>query len=386
MGELSLDNIWGEQEIETLFTDPEIPAKEEEKETSDEAVEKKEEKATEAVDPESLFDGEQPESVGSGKDIEEKGKEDAIPDEDGGTSPNDFYSSIASALAVDGVFPNLDEKTVKSADTAEAFSELFEAEVNARLDERQRRVAKALENGVDTDSIKKYENTLHWISTITDSVLSEESDDGEQLRKNIIYQDFLNKGYSKEKARKFTERAIDAGTDIEDAREALQSNKEFFQTAYDNILKEAQQKADAEKEALRQQSEKLKESIMKDKYLFGDIELNNEMRKKVFENISKPVYRDPKTGEYLTAIQKFDRENRGESLKYLGLIYTLTNGFKDFDSFTKSKVKKEMRKGLRELEHTINATSRNSDGSLRMVTGVRDDPESFISKGVRLDI
>ena len=386
MGELSLDNIWGEQEIETLFTDPEIPSKEEEKETSDEAVEKKEEKATEAVDPESLFDGEQPESVGSGKDIEEKGKEDAIPDEDGGTSPNDFYSSIASALAVDGVFPNLDEKTVKSADTAEAFSELFEAEVNARLDERQRRVAKALENGVDTDSIKKYENTLHWISTITDSVLSEESDDGEQLRKNIIYQDFLNKGYSKEKARKFTERAIDAGTDIEDAREALQSNKEFFQTAYDNILKEAQQKADAEKEALRQQSEKLKESIMKDKYLFGDIELNNEMRKKVFENISKPVYRDPKTGEYLTAIQKFDRENRGESLKYLGLIYTLTNGFKDFDSFTKSKVKKEMRKGLRELEHTINATSRNSDGSLRMVTGVRDDPESFISKGVRLDI
>ena len=152
------------------------------------------------------------------------------------------------------------------------------------------------------------------------------------------------------------------------------------------MLKEAQQKADAEKAERAKQAEKLKDSIFKDKQLFGDMELSNDFRKKVFENISKPVYKDPETGEYLTAIQKYEMEHRGEFLKYAGLLFTLTDGFKDFESFTKGKVKKEMRKGLRELERTLNTTSRSADGSLRMVTGVRDDPESFISKGMKLDI
>jgi hypothetical protein len=64
----------------------------------------------------------------------------------------------------------------------------------------------------------------------------------------------------------------------------------------------------------------------------------------------------------------------------------MTNGFKDFDSLTKGKVKKEVRKGLSELEKTLNGTKRNSDGSLKMVTSVTDDPESFITKGFKLDI
>lgn len=70
----------------------------------------------------------------------------------------------------------------------------------------------------------------------------------------------------------------------------------------------------------------------------------------------------------------------------MGLFYTLTNGFKDFNSFTKGKVRKEVRKGLRELEHTLNNTSRSSDGTLKMVTNAKDDPYSYIGKGVRLDI
>ena len=389
MEDLSFDNILGEQEIETLFVEPEDPVDESEEEAGkvEEPEKKKEDKqTTEVVDPESLFEEEtQPESVGSGKDKEGE-KEDAVPDESGGTSPNNFYSSIASALAVDGIFLNSDEEAVKKVNSAESFSDLIEAEINARFDEKQQRISKALDNGVEPTDIKRYENTLSYIASINDAAIAEESEKGEQLRRNLIYQDFLNKGYTPEKAQKFTERTIDAGTDVEDAREALQSNKEFFQSAYNNLLKEAQQKADAEKAERAKQAEKLKDSIFKDKQLFGDMELSNDFRKKVFENISKPVYKDPETGEYLTAIQKYEMEHRGEFLKYAGLLFTLTDGFKDFESFTKGKVKKEMRKGLRELERTLNTTSRSADGSLRMVTGVRDDPESFISKGMKLDI
>lgn len=400
---LSFDNILGEEEIDTLFELPEDGGDEplddepdrtgEADKTGDGKEPKKDEKSdksndtAEVADPEELFDDEeQPESVGSGKDKEGKEKEDAATDKDSGSSPTqNFYSSIASALAVDGIFPNLTDDDIKKADDAESFSDLIEAEVNARLDEKQKRVAQALSNGVEPTDIRRYENTLNYLNRVTEAQLSEEGDKGEQLRRNIIYQDFLNKGYAPAKAQKMTERTIDAGTDIEDAKEALQSNKEFYSNAYNTLLKDAESQANAEKAERQKQSEQLKNSIMKDKQLLGDMEIGNDVRKKVIDNLSRPIYKDTETGQYLTALQKYEVEHRADFLKYAGLFYTLTNGFKDFDSFTKGKVKKEVRKGLRELEHTINSTSRDSSGNLRMVASRNEDPDSYIGRGLRLD-
>lgn len=392
---LSFDNILGEQEIETLFTDPEDnDVQEEHKETEEEKVEtpdsddkkqKEKDNTTEDVDPENLFEDKAPESVGSGKDNE--GKEGTAPDNDAdGTSPNNFYSSMANACAVDGIFPNLDDETIKKAVDAESFSNLIEAEINARFDEKQKRISQALENGVEPTDIKKYESTLNYINTITDAAIAEESEKGEQLRYNLIYQDFINKGMTPDKAKKFADRTVDAGTDVEDAKEALLSNKEFFSNAYNKMLQDAQQKADEEKAEREKNAKELEKSLMKDKQLFGDMEISNDIRKKAFDSVSKPVYKDPETGDYMTAIQKYESEHRAEFLKYTGLIFAMTNGFKDFDSFAKGKVKKEVKKGLRELEQTLNNTRRNNDGSLRMVTNQKDDPNSFISKGMKLDL
>ncbi len=392
---LSFDNILGEQEIETLFTDPEDnDVQEEHKETEEEEVEtpdsdpkkqKEKDNTTEDVDPENLFEDKAPESVGSGKDNE--GKEGTAPDNDAdGTSPNNFYSSIANACAVDGIFPNLDDETIKKAVDAESFSNLIEAEITARFDEKQKRISQALENGVEPTDIKKYESTLNYINTITDAAIAEESEKGEQLRYNLIYQDFINKGMTPDKAKKFADRTVDAGTDVEDAKEALLSNKEFFSNAYNKMLQDAQQKADEEKAEREKNAKELEKTLMKDKQLFGDMEISNDIRKKAFDSVSKPVYKDPETGDYMTAIQKYESEHRADFLKYTGLIFAMTNGFKDFDSFAKGKVKKEVKKGLRELEQTLNNTRRNNDGSLRMVTNQKDDPNSFISKGMKLDL
>ena len=392
---LSFDNILGEQEIETLFTDPnDTETQENNTQQEEEGIEdsptddknKKKEKTTEVINPETLFEDDIPESVGSGKNKEGK-KEDTVHDNDqDGTSPDNFYSSIANALAVDGIFPNLDEETVKKAVDAETFSNLIESEINARLDEKQQRISKALESGVEPTDIKKYEDTLTYINSITDAALAEESEKGEQTRSMLIYQDFLNKGMTPEKAKKLTDRAIEAGTDVEDAKEALISNKEFFTGEYNRLLQEAQQKFEEDKADRAKQAKQLQESMLNDKQLMGDIEISKDIRKKAFDVISKPVYRDPDTGNYLTAMQKYQAENKADFMKYTGLIYTLTNGFKDFDAFVKGKVKKEMKKGLRDLEKTLNNTRRYNDGSLKMVTNQKEDPNSFISGGFQLDL
>lgn len=392
---LSFDNILGEQEIETLFTDPnDTETQENNTQQEEEGIEdsptddkgKKKEKTTEVINPETLFEDDIPESVGSGKNKEGK-KEDTVHDDDqDGTSPDNFYSSIANALAVDGIFPNLDEETVKKAVDAETFSNLIESEINARLDEKQQRISKALESGVEPTDIKKYEDTLTYINSITDAALAEESEKGEQTRSTLIYQDFINKGMTPEKAKKLTDRAIEAGTDVEDAKEALISNKEFFTGEYNRLLQEAQQKFEEDKADRVKQAKQLQESMLNDKQLMGDIEISKDIRKKAFDAISKPVYRDPDTGNYLTAMQKYQAENKADFMKYTGLIYTLTNGFKDFDAFVKGKVKKEMKKGLRDLEKTLNNTRRYNDGSLKMVTNQKEDPNSFISGGFQLDL
>ena len=386
---LNLDNILGGQEIETLFEEPEMTS------TEETVEEKKEQKTPNESDEEITTTEEEqsgelfgdalsanPEGVGSGKDKEDK--EETIPDKDGGTSPQNFYSSIANACAVDGIFPNLDEDTISKVTDAESFAELIKAEVEARLDESQQRISKALENGVEPDDIRKYEGTLNYLSGLTDANITEESADGERLRSQLIYQDFINKGMKPEKAQKLTQRSIEAGNDIDDAKEALQSNKEYFQGQYNTLLKDAQKKAEEEKAERIKQTEKLKNSLLKDKTLLGDLEISADKRKKALDSISRPVYRDPETGEYLTEIQKYEAENHSDFIKYVGLFYALTNGFKDFDSFVEGKVAKKVNKGIRELEKTLNSTRRNTDGSLKMVTGVTEDPESFIGGNFRL--
>jgi hypothetical protein len=63
----------------------------------------------------------------------------------------------------------------------------------------------------------------------------------------------------------------------------------------------------------------------------------------------------------------------------VGLAFVLTDGFKNIDALVQGRVKKEMKKGLKELEHTLNGNSRNV-GNLRFTSGVGGDPESRSSK------
>jgi hypothetical protein len=181
------------------------------------------------------------------------------------------------------------------------------------------------------------------------------------------------------------EKSFSAGTDIDDAKEALLSNKNYINGEYDKLISEAKAEADREEEDRKKQSEELRTSIFNEAKLLGELELDKGTRQKIYDNIMKPVYKHPKTGEMLTAIQKYESENRIDFLRNLSIVYTLTDGFKNLDKLVKDRVKKEVRKGQRELEHVINNTSRHNDGSLKYTSGV-SDKESRSSKFVDLAI
>lgn len=382
--ELSLDNILGAEEIENLFVeDEDTPPANGEPPKKEEEPDKDKEETTEVVDVDNLFT-DTPESVGSGKENTEE-KEDTTPKGDD-TSPKNFYSSIAKALKEEGIFPDLDDEGLSKVKDPEDFRDLIDQQIKAGLDERQKRIDEALNAGVEPTEIRKYENTINFLDSIKEENISDEGDKGEKLRKDLIYQDFINRGYSKERAAREVQKSFNAGTDIDDAKEALKSNIDFFRDKYDELVNEARSEAEQEEKERKEQAEKLKSSILNDKDVFGDLSIDKSTRQKIYDNISKPVYKDPETGEYFTAIQKYEMESRTDFLKNIGLLFTLTDGFKNLDGLVKGKVKKEVKKGLRELEHTLNNTARTSDGNLKFVSGVDEDPESFIGKGWNLDV
>ena len=385
--ELSLDNILGAEEIENLFVEDDetqdTPPANGEPPKKEEEPSKDKEETTEVVDVDNLFT-DTPESVGSGKENTEE-KEDTTPKGDG-TSPKNFYSSIAKALKEEGIFPDLDDEGLSKVKDPEDFRDLIDQQIKAGLDERQKRIDEALNAGVEPTEIRKYENTINFLDSIKEENISDEGDKGEKLRKDLIYQDFINRGYSKERATREVQKSFNAGTDIDDAKEALKSNIDFFRDKYDELVNDAKSEAEQEERERKEQAEKLKSSILNDKDVFGDLSVDKSTRQKIYDNIAKPVYKDPETGEYFTAIQKYEMENRTDFLKNIGLLFTLTNGFKNLDGLVKGKVKKEVKKGLRELEHTLNNTARTSDGNLKFVSGVDEDPESFIGKGWNLDV
>ena len=385
--ELSLDNILGAEEIENLFVEDDetqgTPPANGEPPKKEEEPSKDKEETTEVVDVDNLFT-DTPESVGSGKENTEE-KEDTTPKGDG-TSPKNFYSSIAKALKEEGIFPDLDDEGLSKVKDPEDFRDLIDQQIKAGLDERQKRIDEALNAGVEPTEIRKYENTINFLDSIKEENISDEGDKGEKLRKDLIYQDFINRGYSKERATREVQKSFNAGTDIDDAKEALKSNIDFFRDKYDELVNDAKSEAEEEEKERKDQAEKLKSSILNDKDVFGDLSVDKSTRQKIYDNIAKPVYKDPETGEYFTAIQKYEMENRTDFLKNIGLLFTLTDGFKNLDGLVKGKVKKEVKKGLRELEHTLNNTARTSDGNLKFVSGVDEDPESFIGKGWNLDV
>ena len=397
---LSLDSIVDDNDIMDLFGDTETQEDitPESGSETDETEDHNNEETTDEIDtdevsPEDLFDldnhedeQEKPENVVSEedqKDQKDKGGKDATSDESSSSS-NDFsYSSIATAFAEEGILPDLDEDTIKNVKTSEDLRKLIDDHIKNELDEKQKRVTEALESGVEPDQIKQYENIINNLNNVSEDFLKEESENAANVRQQLIYNDFINRGYSDERAKKEVARSIKLGSDIEDALEALTSNKEYYTESYNDLIEDAKVEREKQQTETKKKAEEIKKNIMDSKTtFFGELNPDKGTRQKIYDTITKPVYKDPKTGEYLTEIQKYQQEHGQEFYAKVGILYALTNGFENLDGLTKDKVKKEVKKGFKNLESKIQNSDRDSYGNLKFASGSLG--EDGLGKGVRI--
>lgn len=370
-----VSSILSPEEAEKFFEE-ETP---QEQEQVEEPAEKKKVNRTEEVEEPS-------EEVGQEENEIDETEDDAATRKSDGSSPKKFYSSIASALKDDGIFPDFTDEELNAVESPEDFAELFEKALSARMDERMKRIDSALGNGADPDQVKMYEQTLSYLSSITEEAISDESDEGENLRKQLIYNDLINRGYSQEKAAREIEKSFKSGSDIDDAKDALSALNNFYQNGYAQLQKDAKAKAEAAREKQKQDSDKFRKMILDDEVSIGDSKLDKKTRQRVLDAVTKPVYKDPDTGQLLTQVQKFQKENPLEFLKQIGMWFVLTDGGKNASGLVKEQLRAEKNKGIRELERTINSSSLNSDGSLRYMSGTQIDDDTLLSDDWQIDL
>ena len=313
------------------------------------------------------------------------GKEESTDKPKGDNTSSNFYSSIANALKAEGIFPDLNDDIISKVQKPEDFRELIEQQIKAGLDESQKRVSEALNLGIEPSVVKQYESTISYLNSLDDNALSAETPEGENLRKTLLMNDYINRGFSQERAKKEVEKSLNNGSDIADATEALDSIKTFYQAQYNSIIDKEKVEVENFKKKQQEDAEKLKISIIDDEKVFGDLVIDKPTRKKIYDNVMKPVYKDPKTGDVYTEIQKYEHDNPNEFIKYLGLCYTLTNGFKDFNGLIGKKVKKEVSLKLRDLEKKLNGSAVSTDGNLQFM-GFKNDSESSFLNDYQFDV
>jgi len=339
---------------------------------------------TEVVDTSSnLFGGQSSESVGSGNNNGENG---GPSNQNGGGSSTqtNIISSFAKAMREDGYLQNLKDEDFESIKDAHSMAEAIKKEVEAQLSQEQLRIKQALDGGVDANEINQYHTAIENLNSITEDIVVADNEKSKNLRMNLIYRDFLNKGIPEEKAKQLTIRSVEGGTDKEDAKDALQANKDYFQKKYDDLLKGAEDKKKADQTKFEKQANELKNALLDSEEVFKGFKVDSKTRQKAYDAVTKPVFKT-NDGRQLTEVQRFAEEHPVEFRKALGLYFVLSNGFQGIGDLLNKEVRKQVQSKLSKFDENLH--SRPSGGSMAYMEGDRGGAgsESLLDGGWLLD-
>lgn len=325
------------------------------------------------------------ENVENNNVIEEESKEipESVDDNEGnnqenenGTSDNtdagspSSYSSIAKALKAAGVIQTLDDDYLDKIESVADFADAFAKDKYNSQSDMNKRVLDALNYKMEPSRIQQYEKTLETLSNVGDDVLESDEQAAVEFRKRVIFQDYKNKGYSDDKAIKMVNRSFKEGNDIEDAKDAKEACLEYYKTQYAKEIDTARQKQLEDDEKIKSTSKQLADSIMNDDNVFKSLGVSEIMRNKIVSAVSKPIKN--KDGSITTEINEYAKKNPVDFYKYLGLFYTMTDGFTNIDSLISEPVQRKNKKNLEDLEKALKRSVRPSTGNPKIVSGVDD--------------
>lgn len=316
--------------------------------------------------------GEEPD--GGGEQQEQEGEQDDGWDDDAGEAPlengegsygGSIYSDLAKAFVEDGIFGN--RELAGQVVDANTFRQMMDAEINSRLDNVHKRVLYALNAGAPAEDIRKMEAIVNSLNGFDDASITDESNAGVELRKDLIYRAAIFNGKNDARARKEVEKSMKAGTDIEDARDSLELLRNSFSRTYNEMVQKSAERKEAERQAEINSAKALESEIMGGKGFTGN--LSEQMRRRIVNNAMVQSETLP-DGRRCTPLQKFCMTDPNAT-RILGELFTITDGFRDLGAIGASNVRKGVSRGLASIEKKLQASA--PTGAPRYMAQGEDD-------------
>lgn len=301
-------------------------------------------------------------------------KEDEEQDSDGGS----MIKPLLEALAEEGVLM-LDEGEEITGESVQDLMSAIEKTVSKKLEGRYKYIDEALSSGVEVSTIQQYEQDMKVLDSIGNDQVAGMNDESIDLRKRLIYQDFISRGYSEERAAKEVDKSMKAGTDIDDALEALDGLKRSVQGKYNQEVEQAK----AAVEQQKQESAKRLEGIIKAASTmdeFGDaMGLSKAERENAVKSIIIP--RVEYNGQYITELDKHALENPEDFYPKLAMIYKATDGFKNLSKLSSKIVSKKVSSKVNNLEKMLRGSY--SGGKMKLSSGTSQN--NILKTGFKFD-
>lgn len=264
---------------------------------------------------------------------------------EGNSSPS-IALSLALALREKGVLTTIEEETFKDVKEIEEVIDLLvkDRETSMKLDmnDSQKKYFDALKVGIPDPEIRQDLAAEEAYNSLT----AEDLADNDTLQQNVYLNDLLSQGLSEEKAKKIVANAVSTGSLLEDSKESLITLQEKSKQTLIEKTTKAKEAQKVQAEEAKTKVSKLKDDILKADELAG-YKLNETLKDKIFETLTKVVAMDGKTP--LNAIAAARKENPIEFEKSMALFFHLTNGFKNVDnliSTSKTGAIKELKSQL----------------------------------------
>lgn len=312
--------------------------------------------------------------------------EEKVPGEESTKSEDEslpnLYSSLAKALGDEGFLPNLDYKDIDNFDklgdkireaNKKTISESLGLDIDNlnSLNDLQKEYLQALSNGIPAEKFVEAKQEEFSIDGITDEAI----DTDENLRKSLIINNYINKGVPEAKAIKLAQMHIDLAEDTEEAKSARDEIKEAIKAQSQREFEYQKQLANDRREAEAKYQESIRKSFYETDKIGEIFDIPKQLKDKMYESITKPVAK-LEDGTLINAITKYEMENPVDFQHKMAWIYSVTDGFKKFDSFFTTKA---VSKATKQLESVLNSTNFDRLGNVSTpehnddaVYGVRD--------------
>ena len=255
---------------------------------------------------------------------------------------------IASTLQAEGVIDLEEgEEITSSKQILDAVRSKIEKNEFADLNEDQKLYVEALREGIPEADVRQNQQNIKALNGISDEAI----ESNEELRKTLITQGLIAEGLSEAKAVRSANRIIEAGDDLEEARDAYKALKEIEGSRIAKETARLREEAVSNKEKEANKLAALKTNILETEEFIKGIKVNSSTREKVFNTMTKIVAHD-KHGNPLNAINAARHKDPEGMEKMESYLFNLTNGFTDFKVF-KNKMKSS---SIKELDAQLKGT------------------------------